>query len=704
MKFEFVKGETGLILVVFINDNTATNGDGLAALDENSSITGGFVKRNGLGIALVVDEDVSTEGTYEAPTTVGQVRIGTPANMIVGTYELHFHNDLFTNEDYVTITLHGAIGMAPLTLEIQLTGLDPNAVVVPANLLEINGATLPVDNLISLVNAMVLSSSTIETVTSQTEFMIPATDDATDNDVYIGALAVFIDGTDPNQKSYRFVIDYTASSRTIEVHAAPDFTITTADTLTILLSTTNTAVWDRLLTGMTHNTPQSAGRRLRALSGLILAEGTAQSGGNDTIQLASGDVAFDGQFVSSKVLLVDGSGATQERIIADSVASTDTLTLSEDWASGQNPDNTTGYEVLPAQVHTATQNGGYVDAAVWYGPAGVSEAGSLKFRNATSTRPSNVIADLRTVADLLNLRRINLLPGSVLVLDQSYINFQFGGENGAIILNDKDISGSTFARQGILGNAIGSVNCTFKECGIIGPVQLPSCAILDCGLVGAELKLIAGDSYAVDNSSQGNTGAVIINVNGDGILTTTLIVTHFSGDLLIKGMTANDVVIVYGEGTVEFDSSNTGGSISLGGNLGLTDDSTGTTITEVSRFEITRILSDSVAFAGADIASIKADTIKIDDLAIKKNTVFSNFEFLMVLTSDHVTPATALIVTGQRSIDGGAFANVAGTIGEVSNGIYQFDALAADTNGDVITWRFSSGTADDTFVTFKTVS
>jgi hypothetical protein len=94
----------------------------------------------------------------------------------------------------------------------------------------------------------------------------------------------------------------------------------------------------------------------------------------------------------------------------------------------------------------------------------------------------------------------------------------------------------------------------------------------------------------------------------------------------------------------------------------------------------------------------------IDDLAVKKNTTFSNFEFLMVLTSDGRTPATGLTVTGERSIDGGAFGAVTGTIAEVSNGIYQFDAVAADTNGDLITWRFSSATADDTFVTFKTVA
>lgn len=127
-------------------------------------------------------------------------------------------------------------------------------------------------------------------------------------------------------------------------------------------------------------------------------------------------------------------------------------------------------------------------------------------------------------------------------------------------------------------------------------------------------------------------------------------------------------------------------------------------------------IGSPAADVSADIAAVKVDTAAIlvdtgttlpaliDDLAVKKNATFSNFEFLMVLTSDHVTPATGLTVTGQRSIDGGAFAGVSGTIAEVSNGIYQFDAVAADTNGDVITWRFSSGTADDTFVTFKTVA
>jgi hypothetical protein len=90
--------------------------------------------------------------------------------------------------------------------------------------------------------------------------------------------------------------------------------------------------------------------------------------------------------------------------------------------------------------------------------------------------------------------------------------------------------------------------------------------------------------------------------------------------------------------------------------------------------------------------------------AIQKNVALLNFELLMVLTSDHVTPATGLTVTAQRSVDGAAFAAVTGTIAEVSNGIYQFDSSAADTNGGVITWKFSAATADDTFFTFKTTT
>ena len=78
MKAQLVKGSTSVILTVFIQDSSSTTGAGLGSLDQTSSIVGGYVRAGGTGVALAVDQNVTTEGTYEAPSTAAQVRIGTP--------------------------------------------------------------------------------------------------------------------------------------------------------------------------------------------------------------------------------------------------------------------------------------------------------------------------------------------------------------------------------------------------------------------------------------------------------------------------------------------------------------------------------------------------------------------------------------------------------------------------------------------------
>jgi hypothetical protein len=98
----------------------------------------------------------------------------------------------------------------------------------------------------------------------------------------------------------------------------------------------------------------------------------------------------------------------------------------------------------------------------------------------------------------------------------------------------------------------------------------------------------------------------------------------------------------------------------------------------------------------------------LNNILPEKNAAFSNIEFLWVAASDHVTPVTGATTTSvTRSIDGGAFGAGTGTLAEVGNGIYQYDASAADMNGTVITFRFvatggTPGAPDDAFVTIKT--
>lgn len=124
MKLVIPKGSTSRIITVFIQASNVTTGAGLGSLTNASSIVGGYVREGATGVALAVDEDVTTEGTYQAPSTAAHVRIGTPANMTSGTYELHFHNNLWaTGAESVVITLGGATNMAVLPIEVQLS--DP---------------------------------------------------------------------------------------------------------------------------------------------------------------------------------------------------------------------------------------------------------------------------------------------------------------------------------------------------------------------------------------------------------------------------------------------------------------------------------------------------------------------------------------------------------------------------------------------------
>lgn len=47
-------------------------------------------------------------------------------------------------------------------------------------------------------------------------------------------------------------------------------------------------VWDRVLTGSTHNVPTSAGRRLRTLGSNAIFDGTASAGSADSITITGG--------------------------------------------------------------------------------------------------------------------------------------------------------------------------------------------------------------------------------------------------------------------------------------------------------------------------------------------------------------------------------------------------------------------------------
>lgn len=89
-------------------------------------------------------------------------------------------------------------------------------------------------------------------------------------------------------------------------------------------------------------------------------------------------------------------------------------------------------------------------------------------------------------------------------------------------------------------------------------------------------------------------------------------------------------------------------------------------------------------------------------IAIQKNVALNAFPFYLVSSADHVSPATGLTVTAQRSLDGGTFALMSNTAVEVANGCYYINLAQADTNADTISYKFTATGADPRVIQFVT--
>ena len=456
------------------------------------------------------------------------------------------------------------------------------------------------------------------------------------------------DGTVEIRGTYKAIVDNRTGSPTLNMDGA----IKGVDVASILVDTAEIGaagagltaaadiVWDEVLTGGTHNVTNSAGKRLRAISGNIFTDGTAQSGGNNSIQLASGDVTTNDQYVRSKVIITAGTGVGQEAIITDSVASTDTLTTTPTWLT--NPDATSEYQIVPAQVHTTVRNGGYDNGYVYVDVVNGS-AGTIKGVNGTSTNKSSVIADARTIADVENIRKFKIEGGGAWSLDQSYTDWVFDHTSASLItLNSQDISGSVFMRSGVTGTGSSSATGVFELCGMLN-TTVGVCNFLQCGFAGT-ITLANTAQYLSWQCFENGTAMPILDVNGDGITPTIIQVLGYTGRLELKGMTAGDEVILSGDAQVTLNVDCTGGTLTHSGDVKLTDNSGSVTIVQGN---VSDILVDTTSIksvtdthvSGAAATGTLSTTVMTTDLS--------------EVTDDHyigrLVTFTSGVLTGQQT-------------------------------------------------------
>ena len=113
------------------------------------------------------------------------------------------------------------------------------------------------------------------------------------------------------------------------------------------------AIWDRVLTGATHNITNSAGKKLRQLeAAFVVAAGTAQAGSANTITLAAGETSVNDIFRGDRIIIVGGTGQSEHDIVTAYNGTTKVCTVAETWVT--TPDATSEYELQPASVDIET--------------------------------------------------------------------------------------------------------------------------------------------------------------------------------------------------------------------------------------------------------------------------------------------------------------------------------------------------------------
>lgn len=104
------------------------------------------------------------------------------------------------------------------------------------------------------------------------------------------------------------------------------------------------AVWDEILSAEEHNIATSAGRRLRQLASDVIIDGTAASATSNTIVLDGDASAVDGSYDPGYIVICEGTGSGQTRIITEYIGATKTAVVNRSWKT--IPDATSKYVIM----------------------------------------------------------------------------------------------------------------------------------------------------------------------------------------------------------------------------------------------------------------------------------------------------------------------------------------------------------------------
>ena len=387
-------------------------------------------------------------------------------------------------------------------------------------------------------------------------------------------------------------------------------------------------VWDEVLTGATHNVSNSAGKRLRAIEeAFIIHAGTCDGIAGQTVGIVRLETAtapaIDNIFNHTRIVFTAGTNAGFTRMISDYDGTNKDITIAPDLP--EICDATTEYEIEPAIVHAQTIAGGYEGGRVWVAHTGtVPTITPQQYVDGVIDNPLDDSefnsGAAKTLADSLNLREFNFLPGSVIVLDQTYLDDELVGQRWFCHMNNQQIGDTLIMGAIVKGSGHANVAFEMRDC-ILKGMQIDNCSIFNSELNDEIILDSDGNTnnFSFDHCTSDvfGTGLPIINY-GTGIseMATNVLLRDYSGGVLVRNMgigNSNDLFSIDGKGLIIFlEDSCISGEVDIAGTFRLIDKSgPGVIVVQNARLD-SNILYDTnitqVSGVAVKLADFKADT------------------------------------------------------------------------------------------------
>jgi hypothetical protein len=295
---------------------------------------------------------------------------------------------------------------------------------------------------------------------------------------------------------------------------------------------------------------------------------------------------------------------TQDEIVAGTVkAVVDVGALSGDATAADNAESFfdgTGYagtnNVIPTVTNLTNERSKYMGGMVWLDSVNGTGSGTVSYANGIMTNPSAVLADGKTIADNVKLKRFWIQAGSDFTLATGMPGYVIMGYGYLLALGGRDISKVRI--EGCEGLS-GTGTCATGEA-IIYDSHLLAITIGEADFVRCHLNgTVTLSQASVPYRFHDCTGVTAAKITF-AAASQTAVVSRVSGALTIAGMASTDVLYIDGDGVVTLDNTNQAGStVYVAGDIKLTNSGAGTVYRADHALEATLTAMKGATFSGS---------------------------------------------------------------------------------------------------------